>query len=200
VRLGVSGTRKIILNFYMTLDGFGEWPEYPGSSFAPTEPDLMFQEQWISLYDSVDTVVFGRRAYEGHQTGHALAARKPDDPPYLYDFSRFLERSKIVVLSSTLKEAKWGNARIMSGPLEEVVAKLKSEPGEDIIVDGGPGLVKEFIEKDLGDDYRIVMWPVIYGRGPAYWPTMTSGQRTLRLISAKTLSYGEVLLHYEAVR
>jgi dihydrofolate reductase len=105
-----------------------------------------------------------------------------------------------VVISNTLKETGWTNTRIATGPLEQIVARLKGRPGKDIIVDGGPSIVQEFIEKDLADDYRMVMWPVLYGRGLAYWPKISTGQRTLRLLSAKTLSYGEVLLHYEAVR
>jgi dihydrofolate reductase len=196
----MSGTRRITVNFYMTLDGFGEWPEYPGSSFDPTEPTLLFQEMWISRFSAVDTVVFGRRSFEGHREAYSQAKLKPNEPDYIVEYSRFLERCTKIVISNTLKETDWPNTRIASGPLEEIVAQLKSQPGKDIIVDGGPSIVQEFIAKDLADDYRMVMWPVIYGRGLAYWPKMSSGQRTLRLVSAKTLSYGEVLLHYEALR
>jgi dihydrofolate reductase len=196
----MPGSRRVTVNFYMTLDGFGEWPEYPGSSFDPVEPTLMFQEMWISRFDEVDTVVFGRRSFEGHRDTYSPAKLKPNEPKYIVDYSRFLEQCNRVVISNSLKETGWANTRIASGPLEQIVAELKSRPGKDIIVDGGPSIVKEFIEKDLADDYRMVMWPVIYGRGLAYWPTMSKGQRTLRLLSAKTLSYGEVLLHYEAVR
>jgi hypothetical protein len=44
------------------------------------------------------------------------------------------------------------------------------------------------------------VWPVIYGRGLAYWPALKDQQRTLRLVSMKSLSYGELVLHYERVR
>jgi dihydrofolate reductase len=184
----------------MTLDGYGEWPEYPGSSFDPGEPTLMFQELWISQYGHVDTVVFGRRSFEGHRSTYSQANLKPNEPNYIVEYSRFLESCHKVVISNSLKETGWANSSIATGPLEQIVAQLKSQPGKDIIVDGGPSIVREFIEKDLADDYRMVMWPVIYGRGLAYWPQLPSGQRTLRLLSAKTLSYGEVLLHYEAAR
>jgi dihydrofolate reductase len=196
----MSESRRITVNFYMTLDGFGEWPEYPGSSFDPAEPTLLFQEMWISRFDEVDTVVFGRRSFEGHRATYSGANLKAGEPKYIVEYSRFLDRCKKVVISSTVKDAGWANTRIATGPLEQIVAELKAQPGKDIIVDGGPSIVQEFIEKDLADDYRMVMWPVIYGRGLAYWPKMSAGQRTLRLVSAKTLSYGEVLLHYERLR
>lgn len=191
--------RRIIANFYMTLDGYGEFPDYPGSDFVPPEPDEMWKLLWSGLYDSVDTVIFGRRAYEGHLRVHTEAARKPGDPPYMFDYSRWLDRAKKVVLSRTLTQATWPNTRLLSGPLEDVVAQLKSEPGKDIIVDGGPALVSDFVKQGLVDDYRMAVWPVIHGRGFAYWQKMET-QQTLRLLSVQTLRYGELVLHYEAVR
>ena len=191
--------RIITANLYTTLDGYGEFPEYPGSNYSPPEPDEMWKLLWSDRYDSVDTVVFGRRSFEGHVRVHRLSARKPNDPWYMFDYSRFLDRAQKVVLSHTLKESDWPNTRFMSGPLEEIVAQLKSEPGKNILVDGGPALILDFIQKGLADEYRMVVCPVIYGRGPAYWPKLES-QRTLRLLSAKTLPFGELVLHYEAVR
>jgi dihydrofolate reductase len=196
----MSGHRKITVNLYMTLDGFGEWPEYPGSSFQEVDPSLMFHEMWISRYDDVDTVLFGRRSFEGHASRFRGSGLKPDDPPYIFDYGRFLDRCQKVVVSKTLQETDWANTRFVAAPLEQVVAQLKSEPGKDIIVDGGPSIVQEFIAKDLADDYRMGVWPVIYGRGLAYWPARKDQQRTLRLVSMKSLSYGELVLHYERVR
>jgi dihydrofolate reductase len=40
----------------------------------------------------------------------------------------------------------------MSGELSEVVAKLRTEPGNDIIMDGGSSLVREFIQCGLTGD------------------------------------------------
>jgi dihydrofolate reductase len=191
--------RKVTVNLYMTLDGYGEFPKYPGSDFAPKEPDALFTEMWINRYDSVDTVVFGRRAFEDHQNFHSEAARKPDDPKYLFDFSRWLDRVQKICLSHFMKKIEWQNSRIMTGELNDVIAKLKSEPGKDIIVDGGPSIVQETIQRGLADDYYMAVWPVILGRGKHYWGSMIN-QQTLKLLSVKTLPYGELVLHYQAVR
>jgi dihydrofolate reductase len=183
----------------MTLDGFAEFPKYPGSDYVPKEPDEMWKELWANRYDSVDTVVFGRRAFEDHLHYHSEAARKPDDPKYLFEFSRFLDRTQKVVLSHWMKVTEWQNSRIMSGDLAEIVSTLREEPGKDIIVDGGPSVVQEFIQRGLADDYRMAVWPVLLGRGKPYWGSMLS-QQTMKLVSVKTLLYGELVLHYEAVR
>ena len=150
-------------------------------------------------YDSVDTILFGRRSYEDHATYHSESARKDSDPKYLFEFSRFLDRSQKAVLSHFLKKTEWQNSRIMKGDLPRIVARLKREPGKDIIVDGGPSTVQEFIQRGLADDYRIVVWPVILGRGKHYWGSMLK-QQTLKLLSVNSLKRGELMLHYETVR
>jgi len=183
----------------MTLDGYGEFPKYPGSDIVPTEPGEAWKEMWSNRYDSVDTVIFGRRSFEGHLHTHTEAARKPNDSKYLFDYSRWLDRCQKIVLSHSMKETNWQNSRIMSGNLDEIVAGLREEPGKDIIVDGGPSLVHEFIQRGLVDDYRLAVWPVILGRGNHYWGSMLN-QQTLKLVAARPLTYGRLFLHYEAVR
>jgi len=191
--------RKVTVNMYMTFDGRGEFPRYPGSNVVPPKPDAQFTEMWVNQYDFVDTVVMGRRSFEGHLRVHSEAARKPEDPEYMFEYSRWLDRVQKVCLSHRLKETKWQNSTIMSGDLGKIIAKLKSQPGKGIIVEGGPALTKETIRRGLADDYRMVVQPVILGRGHRYWGDMGS-QRTMKLLSVKTLPYGELVLHYEAVR
>jgi dihydrofolate reductase len=192
-------SRKITANLYMTLDGYGEFPKYPGSDVLTDEPDEVFKEMWIRRYDSVDTIIYGRRSYEDHVAYHSLSARKASDPDFLFEFSRFLERSQKIVLSHHLKKTDWKNSKVMKGDLARIVARLRREPGKDIIIDAGPSLSQEFIQMGLVDDYRILVMPVILGRGKLYWGSMTK-QRTLKLLSVKTHKYGELALHYEAVR
>lgn len=192
-------TRKITVNLYMTLDGYGEFPKYPGSDVVAKEPSDAWKEMWSNRYDNVDLVIFGRRSFEGHIRVHSEKARKPSDPWYMFDYSRWLDRVQKICLSHTIKTTDWQNSRIMSGDLKEIVAKVKAEPGKDIIVDGGPALVQDFIKQGLVDDYRIAVWPVIFGQGHKYWGEMLS-QQTLKLVDVKTLTFGRLFLHYETVR
>ena len=52
--------RKVTANVYMTIDGRGEFPEYPGSD-VPTgnrdDPDEFFRRMWTDRYSDVTTVV-----------------------------------------------------------------------------------------------------------------------------------------------
>ncbi len=184
---------------YMTLDGYGEFPKYLGSDVRSKEPSEGFIDMWIKRYDSVDTILYGRKSHEGHVAVHSESARKASDPEYLFEFSRFLGRSQKIVLSDFLKKTEWQNSRIMKGDVKRIVSRLKREPGKDIIVDAGPSLVQEFIRRGLADDYRMIVWPVILGRGKHYWGSMVK-QQTLKLLSVKSLKHGELILHYETLR
>jgi dihydrofolate reductase len=197
--------RKITANLYMTLDGRGDFPEYPGSDI-PTgpggdrdQPDLFFQKFWTERYADVTTVVMGRRSFTGHRRVHSLKGRKPNDPKFLFDYSRFLDGVEKVCLSHRLKRLDWENSRLMQGDLAKILAKLRSEKGGNIIIEGGPRLIHEVLRRDLADDYWFLVMPVVLGRGPRYWGP-TKAQTTLKLLSASSMPYGELVLHYEALR
>ena len=191
--------RKVTANLYMTLDGRGEFPKYPNSDRVPTELHDQMREMWANRYDDVTTVVMGRRSFTGHRDFHSEKARKPNDPGYMFDYSRWLDRVDKVCLSNRLKDPGWENSRVLHGDLGKILARLKREKGGNIIVDGGPSLISEVIDRKLADDYWLVVMPVVYGRGHRYWGTMQK-QTTLKLLSAKGTQDGELLLHYEAVR
>ncbi|MGP8158807.1 MAG: dihydrofolate reductase family protein [Thermoplasmata archaeon] len=191
--------RKITASLYMTLDGRGAFPKYPGSDRETKVPNDMWREMWINRFDDVTTVIMGRRSFTGHRRVWTEKARQPDDAQYLVDYSRWLDRVDKVCLSTRLRSPGWENSRIMKGDLAKIVAKLKREKGGNIIAEGGPRLILEFIRRDLADDYWMVVQPVIYGQGPNYWGAL-SKQRTLKLLSSKTMEDGELMLHYESVR
>src|SRR5579862_8658817 len=193
-------TRKITANLYMTLDGRGEFPEYPGSdqpSGNPDEPDEFFQKMWTDRYSDVTTVIMGRRSFTGHLRVHSLKARKPSAPKFMVDYSRFLERVDKVCLSHRLKHLKWANSRLMKGDLSKIVAKIKAEKGGNIIIEGGPRLINEVIRLNLADDYWVLVMPVVFGKGPRYWSPMKA-QTNLKLLSVSHMKYGELVLHYGA--
>ena len=192
-------SRQITANLYMTLDGRGAFPDYPGSDRRNSEANAMWREMWLNWFDDVTTVVMGRRSFVGHRKVWTEKARKPSDSKYLIDYARWLDRVEKICLSSRLSSPGWENSRIMTGDLSEIVAKLKREKGGNIIAEGGPRLILEFLRRGLADDFWLVVQPVVYGKGPRYWNNMSS-QVTLKLLSLQTMEDGELLLHYEAVR
>ena len=191
--------RKITASLYMTLDGRGGFPKYLGSDRPSTEVNDFWKAFWFDRFDDVTTVIMGGRSFVGHRDFWGEKNRKESDPKYMWDYSRFLEKVDKVCLSHRLKDPGWQNSRIMKGDLSKIVAKLKKEKGGNIIAEGGPRLIQEFMRQKLADDYCILMQPVVWGQGPQYWGPMKD-QLTLKHLSTKVLQDGELLLHYETVR
>jgi dihydrofolate reductase len=192
-------TRKITASLYLTLDGRGGFPNYPGSRRPSKEPNEFWREFWLNRFDDVTTVIMGRRSFVGHRGFWTEKARKESDPQFFWDYSRYLDRVEKICLSHRLKSPGWENSRIMKGDLARIVAKLKAEKGGNIIAEGGPRLIQEFMRQRLADDYWLIVQPVVWGQGPQYWGPMKE-QLTLKLLSSKVLEDGELLLHYETVR
>lgn len=191
--------RKITANVYMTLDGRGAFPKYPGSERRTRRANALFRHMWISRYDDVTTVVMGRRSYLGHRRVWSGKARRPGEPKFYHDYSSFLDRVDKVCLSRTLKTPGWENTRILKGDLAAILAKLRKERGGNILVEGGPQVVREVLRRKLADDYWFFVMPVVYGKGPRYWGPMNE-QNTLKLIEVKHGEDGELLFHYGRVR
>jgi dihydrofolate reductase len=191
--------RKITANVYMTLDGRGAFPKYPEEDRPSTEPSALFRHLWFDRFGDVTTVVMGRRSFLGHQRTWSEKALKPGEPLWLLDYRRYLDRVEKVCLSHRLKSTDWENSRILDGDLAQILAKLKREEGGNILVEGGPAVVRECLRRNLADDYWFFVMPVVYGKGPRYWGQMDD-QTTLKLIDTIPGEDKEILLHYESVR
>jgi dihydrofolate reductase len=78
--------------------------------------------------------------------------------------------------------------------LDEVTA-LKSKPGKDIYLMGGGQVAAALIDGGLVDELRLIVYPVIVGRGKALFAT-TAQRRNLELRKAQQLPDGRVSLVY----
>ena len=130
--------RKITANVYMTLDGRGAFPEYPTSGQPSTEANPLFRNMWYDRFDDVTTVVMGRRSFLGHQKTWSEKALDPNEPAWLLEYRRYLDRVEKVCLSHRLTSTDWENARIVAGDLAEVLAQLKAEDGGNIMLEAAP--------------------------------------------------------------
>jgi dihydrofolate reductase len=75
-------------------------------------------------------------------------------------------------------------------------AKLKQQPGQDILIAGSGELVRALMQHDLIDEYRLLVHPVVLGSGKRLFRD-GSDTKVLRLVETKTFSSGVVLLRYQ---
>jgi len=103
------------------------------------------------------------------------------------------------VVSSTLSEGKWNKTTLIKGNVEEAAANLKAMPGGDILVAGSGGLVNTLMQHDLVDELRLMVYPVILGKGKRLFQDGLE-RLPLRLVEAKPVGSGILTLVYQAER
>jgi len=96
-----------------------------------------------------------------------------------------------VVFSKTLShaDATWPITRVARGGLATEVATIKAEPGPEVVVWGGGGLAGALAAADAIDEYRLLVQPLVLGRGQALFDQLPDS-RHLELIEAKPFPSG----------
>jgi dihydrofolate reductase len=191
--------RKVTLQMYLTLDGFAEFPEYPGSGDTPPGEEDPSAEMWVKNWPSTDTLLFGRTTYEQWADFWPASKRAAEETPFYHEMSRFVDSAQKVVFSNTIRETTWPNSRIMRGDVAAAVAQLRKEPGKNMAVVGGTCFAHQLMRENLIDEYFLTVFPVILGRGPQLYGRLPA-QQTLGLVSSKSYPHGELFLHYRVLR
>lgn len=177
--------RKVIVSEFVSLDGVMENPAWTFQFLSEERQKFKFDELF-----ACDALLLGRVTYQGFaaawpkMTGTgAYGERMNSMPKY--------------VASNTLTEMEW-NANLIKGDLAEEVAKLKQQPGQDLLVFGSGELVYQLTELNLVDEYRLMVFPVILGGGKRIFKD-GNAMKTLKLIDTKIFPSSVVVLSYEPV-
>lgn len=143
-----------------------------------------------------DVLLFGRVTYEMMQEAFRFG---PDSEPpawlepWMVPFARTIDAARKVVVSSTLAGVDW-NAELLQGGLEDAVRRLKSVPGDGVLV-GGVQLPLALAQLDLIDEYEFVVHPRIAGHGP-YLLEGLQDIRDLQLVGHEEIAPGVTAYRY----
>ncbi len=178
--------RKLI--FFMMVSANGLYERGPwGIDWHDTDEEfLAFAIEQLGL---VDTLVFGRKTYEG-MVGYWLTAEAIESDPITAAQMNSLPK---VVVSTTLDRADWTNTRIVRGP--EAITALKREPGRDALLIGSSDLAVSLAALGLIDEYRIMVNPIALGNGKPVLQGLKS-DLGLSLQTTRIFKNGNVLLTY----
>jgi dihydrofolate reductase len=79
------------------------------------------------------------------------------------------------------------------------VRELKAKAGGDLSMMGSPSLVRQLIENDLVDEYRLMIEPIMLGGGKRLFPEDGTA-RPLELVSTTKSSTGVHVCTYRPQR
>src|SRR2546421_6657076 len=189
---------KVVVFMNLTLDGVMQ---------APARPDEdrrggFEHGGWATPYATMEAaeksmaytgaLLLGRRTYEDFYT---VSPNRTDSP-----FTEVLNNTQKYVASTTLSEPlSWSNSTLLKGDAAEAVARLKEEPGKDLVVLGSGELVQSLMRRNLVDEYVLLIHPLVLGSGRRLFPDGGTFA-ALRLVDTKTTTTGVVIATYAATR
>lgn len=97
------------------------------------------------------------------------------------------------VASTALTSANWNNSHVINASVADEIAKLKQAPGQDIVIHGSAVLINSLIPHGLIDEYRLMIHPVVVGRGKRLFADGIDAT-TLHLAETTPLPSGVVVL------
>ncbi len=181
--------RKVVFAFNFTADGY--------ASHTDGIADEELHDYFTGVLRDASVILYGRTTYQLMVPYWPDIAKAQSETRSENDFARAFNSLDIVLFSTTLKHVEGTNTRIVRGNVAEEVTALKRQPGKDICV-GSLSIASQLSECGLIDEYRILIHPVIAGKGPRLFETVRL-QEKLRLdfLDSKTLRSGVVALHYK---
>jgi dihydrofolate reductase len=184
---------KLVVSEFISLDGVVEAPggeESLGERSGWTFPYVSgeFRQFKRDELFAGEALLLGRRTYEGFAA--AWPGAKDDD-----GFADRMNGLPKYVASSSLRSAGWNNSVILSRDIEGRIEKLRQGPGGDILVFGSAGLARWLRDRNLVDEWRLLLYPVVLGAGKRLFADSPAAI-PLALLEARRLEKGLVLLSY----
>ena len=183
---------RIVVTEFISLDGVVEDPggsedfKHSGWSFEIDRGDEGDKFKLDETMES-EALLLGRVTYEG------FAEAWPQRDGEFAD--KFNNMPKYVV-SSTLSDPEWTNSTVINGDVAEAVEQVRDRHEGDVVVHGSVQLVQELLERDLVDELRLMVFPVVLGSGKRLFGE-TSDKKPLKLADSKTVGEGVTILVYQ---
>jgi dihydrofolate reductase len=182
---------RIVVTEFMSLDGVIQAPgdpnEFERGGWAQGGGQAGNQFKFEELMAS-DAQLLGRVTYEGF-------ARAWPRIEGTGEFGEKMNSMPKFVASTTLREADWSNTTVLDGDLEGEVSALKERYAGDILIAGSAQLVQSLLELDLVDEMRLMVLPVVLGKGTRLFGD-TSARKPLELVESRPLDNSVFLLTY----
>ncbi len=175
--------RKLVVSEFVSLDGVIENPAWTVPFRSEETGAFKFAELQAS-----DALLLGRVTYD------EFAAAWPNMIEETGEYGAWMNGYPKYVVSTTLEKAEWNNSTIIRDDVAGAVAALKQQDGKEIVVFGSGRLIETLRRHNLIDEYRLMIFPVVLGKGQRLF---TEGlDTTLQLVEAKPFGSGVVVLTY----
>jgi|ERR1700733_1810681 len=182
--------QKLVVFQNISLDGY--FVDSDGQmSWAKMDNDAEFNRFTTENAKGGGTLIFGRVTYDlmvSFWTTEQARQMFPEVAEKMNDGAK-------VVFSRKMEKASWTNTKLEKGDLVETIRRMKSEPGEGMVILGSGSIVAQLAPEKLIDEYQMVVNPIVLGTGRTMFEGI--GERlNFKLTKTKTFQNGRIFLTY----
>jgi dihydrofolate reductase len=180
--------RKVVSWLFISLDGVVEAPNK--WQFDVMDDDMI--KDLTSQMATEDSMLMGRVTY---QEWAPYWPTSTDEP-----YASHINNMPKYVVSRTLEDVEWGKwekPTLIKDNLTEEITRLKKQPGKNIGVGGSPTLVRSLLQENLLDELKLMIHPVVVGKGKRLF-TEDVDLKRLQLVDSKVTGTGVVIVNYQS--
>lgn len=195
---------KIVISSNITLDGVVQDPDgeegFERGGWFHQFVGGRDLEDWVARETAealgVEALLLGGRSSEWFASRMLL--RQGADLRVSPEWADRVKSLPKYVVSSTLDDPQWSNATILNGDPAKEIAELKRKVDGEILVYGSYQLVHLLIERNLADELRLVVFPIVLGAGRRIFDE-TGEKKPLHLGNTQKIGDSLVFYTYEFV-
>jgi len=177
----------------VSLDGYIEGEAH---DLSWHNVDLEFNKFAAEQMEEMGTILMGRHTYDlMYGYWPYVTSTDPQDEKVKIAMNTL---PKVVVSHSLEKveeEENWKNIQLINMNVVQELARLKEDKGKSIAVLGSNNLCVTLLELGLLDELRIMINPVVIGKGTPLFLGIKA-KKKFRLVENRKFANGNVLLTY----
>jgi len=189
--------RKLILKMSISADGFVAGPngeiDWIFRSMDENITTWITDTLWQAGVHIMGSRTFHDMASYWPTSDQPFAAPMNEIPKVVFTRKGFIEPTNENLTTTALKDARinseglfnvsdtlslhaqtWTKAKVATGELVDEILLLKQQEGKIILAHGGADFAQSLILSGLVDEFRLLVHPVILGRGLPLFATVTA--------------------------
>jgi dihydrofolate reductase len=190
--------RKIVAATFVSLDGVMQAPsgpeedpaggfEFGGWTFHHW--DEAMGENMGDLFATPFDLLLGRRTYDIFAAFWPYADK--DDA-----VAKLFNPARKYVATHRPESLTWQNSRALGTDIVADLRDLKAADGPQLLVQGSSDLIQQLLAVDLIDEFRLMIFPVVLGKGKRLFGSGTLPS-AFRLTASQASTTGVIMARYE---
>jgi dihydrofolate reductase len=200
--------RKIVAGAFLSLDGVMQAPGGPeedptggfkyGGWTAAYWDDIIgaaMGETFAAPFD----LLLGRKTYDifaAHWPYIEVDPEKSEFDKLNADVARTFNSAVKYVATRSPQTLAWQNSELLGSDIVATLRELKKKSGPMLLIQGSSNLIQTLLKHDLIDEFRLVIFPLVLGKGKRLFGDGTMPV-AFRLTKSRISTNGALIATYE---